>query len=117
MNIQNLNCLIDLHLHLDGSLPLHTVKELAEQGYDKYNIGITYPYVLAAPEGFSLDENAVYKVVICGASDEVKKEGNIEDSGIVGIEAAKEYFSQFEAFSAKDIAWKEISFDEASAGK
>ena len=30
-NIQNLNCLIDLHLHLDGSLPLHTVKELAEQ--------------------------------------------------------------------------------------
>ena len=31
MNIQNLNCLIDLHLHLDGSLPLHTVKELAEQ--------------------------------------------------------------------------------------
>ena len=93
------------------------VKELAEQGYDKYNIGITYPYVLAAPEGFSLDENAVYKVVICGASDEVKKEGNIEDSGIVGIEAAKEYFSQFEAFSAKDIAWKEISFDEASAGK
>lgn len=55
--------------------------------------------------------------MICGASDEVKKEGNIEDSGIVGIEAAKEYFSQFEAFSAKDIAWKEISFDEASAGK
>ena len=31
MNIQNLNCLIDLHLHLDGSLPLHTLKELAEQ--------------------------------------------------------------------------------------
>lgn len=93
------------------------VKELAEQGYDKYNIGITYPYVLAAPEGFLLDENATYKVVICGASDEVKKEGNIEDSGIVGIEAAKEYFSQFEAFSAKDIAWKESSFDEASSGK
>ena len=78
---------------------------------------ITYPYVLAAPEGFLLDENATYKVVICGASDEVKKEGNIEDSGIVGIEASKEYFSQFEAFSAKDIAWKKISFDEASSDK
>ena len=76
-----------------------------------YNIGITYPYVLAAPEGFSLDENAVYKVVICGASDEVREEGNIEDSGIVGIEAAKEYFSQFETFSAEDIAWQKISFD------
>ena len=45
------------------------------------------------------------------------KEGNIEDSGIVGIEAAKEYFSQFEEYSTKDIAWKEISFDEASSGK
>ena len=36
MNIQNLNCLIDLHLHLDGSLPLHTVKELA----DKYQVSL-----------------------------------------------------------------------------
>lgn len=31
MNIKNLNCFIDLHLHLDGSLPFQTVKELAGQ--------------------------------------------------------------------------------------
>lgn len=33
MNMKNLNCFIDLHLHLDGSLSVDTVKELArEQG-------------------------------------------------------------------------------------
>lgn len=31
MNIKNLNCFVDLHLHLDGSLSLSTVKMLAKQ--------------------------------------------------------------------------------------
>ena len=40
------------------------------------------------------------------ATDEVKREGDIQDSGIVGMDAAKEYFSRFDTFSAKDIDWK-----------
>lgn len=82
------------------------IRELMESGYDKYGTGETYPYVMSAPEGFALEDDMTYKVAICGATDEVKREGDIQDSGIVGMDAAKEYFSRFDTFSAKDIDWK-----------
>ena len=82
------------------------IRELMESGYDKYGTGETYPYVMSVPEGFALEDDRTYKVAICGATDEVKQEGDIQDSGIVGMDAAKAYFSRFDTFSAKDIDWK-----------
>ena len=53
-----------------------------------------------------LDDNTTYTIPICGASEAVQAEGNMHDSGIVGLEAARAWFSQFETLSAKDIVWE-----------
>ena len=82
------------------------IKELAETGYDKFGDGEhLFPYTLVMPDGFTLDDAATYTVAICGASDAVQEEGNIQDTGIVGLDVARDYLSQFETFSAKDIVW------------
>ena len=82
------------------------IKELAETGYDRNGNGDTFPYVLVMPEGFNLDDDATYVVVVCGVTDEVAKEGNLTDTGIVGLTAMEEYLGQFETLSPKDIKWK-----------
>ena len=82
------------------------IKELAEQGYDREGDGLVYPYTLVTKDGIELEDDTTYTVAICGATEDVQKEGNIQDSGILGLDAAKEYFSQFESLSKKDIVWK-----------
>ena len=82
------------------------IKELAQKGYDRNDTGILYPYALVTKEGMELKDDATYKVAICGAAPEVQEEGNIQDSGVVGLDAAKEYFAQFETLSRKDIVWE-----------
>lgn len=80
------------------------IKELVEKGYDKS--GYNYPYELVTPEGMTVDDNTTYTVAICGVTDEVAKEGNLTDTGILGLTAAQAYFSQFETLSKKDIRWE-----------
>ena len=82
------------------------IKELAEKGYVREDDGMIYPYALVTKEGMELEDDTTYTAAICGATEEVQKEGNIQDSGILGLDAAKEYFSQFESLSKKDIVWK-----------
>lgn len=82
------------------------IKELAETGYDRNGNGDTFPYVLVTPDGFELDDNTTYTVAICGVTDEVAKEGNLTDTGIVGLTAMEEYLSQFETLSPEDIVWE-----------
>lgn len=82
------------------------IKELAKQGYDRENEGRCYPYAFVTKEGTELKDDVTYTVAICGATEKVQKEGNIQDSGILGLDAAKEYFSQFKSLSKKDIIWK-----------
>lgn len=82
------------------------IKELVETGYDRNGNGDTFPYVLVTPEGFDLDDDTTYTIVICGVTDEVAKEGNLTDTGIVGLTAMEEYLSQFETLSSEDIKWE-----------
>lgn len=82
------------------------IRELAEKGYDFYGNGDTFPYLLVTKEGTLLDDNTTYCVAVCGVTDAVKEEGNIQDSGVKGLDAMREYFSRFETFSAKDIIWE-----------
>ena len=83
------------------------IKELAETGFDFYNDGsVLFPYVLVTKGGKELDDNTTYTIPICGASEAVQTEGNLQDSGIVGLDAAKAWFSQFETLSPKDIVWE-----------
>lgn len=82
------------------------IKELAKTGYDMYGNGNTFPYVFVTKDGAELDDNKEYTIPVCGATDDVQKEGNIQDSGVIGLDAAKEYLSQFETLSPDDIVWE-----------
>ena len=84
------------------------IAELLEEGYDKYGDGVhEFPYTLVAPDGFSLEDDETYTAVICGASDAVQEEGNIQDTGLVGLTVAEEYLSQFDTVSPADIVWEQ----------
>ena len=82
------------------------VKELLKSGYDRNGNGRTFPYVLVTPENFEIKDSDTYTVTICGVTEDVAKEGNLTDTGILGLKAAEAYFSQFESFSTEDIVWK-----------
>ncbi|MBU5678992.1 ABC transporter substrate-binding protein [Blautia sp. MSJ-9] len=82
------------------------IKELMQTGYERSGNSVAFPYVLAAKDGMEFKDDTTYTIVICGATDEVQEEGNIQDSGVLGLDAAKEYLSQFETLSAKDIVWE-----------
>ena len=79
------------------------IKELAETGFELE--GNAFPYVMSAPEGMEMKDDQTYTVAICGLTDEVSEEGNLTDTGILGLTAAEDYLGQFDTFSAKDIVW------------
>ena len=83
------------------------IKELAASGYDYYGNGNTFPYVLVTKDGMELDDNTTYTVPVCGVTEAVEKEGGgLQDSGVLGLDAARAYVSKFETLSAKDIIWE-----------
>ena len=57
------------------------------------------------PDGFSLEADKTYTVVICGVSAAVKEEGNEQDTGIVGLTAMQEYLERYDTFTPADITW------------
>ena len=82
------------------------IKELVETGYERSGNSVTFPYVFVTKDGTELEDSKTYTVVICGATDEVKEEGNIKDSGVLGLEALENYLKQFKTLSKKDIVWE-----------
>ena len=82
------------------------VKELAEEGYNKDNLGLFYPYSLITPDGFEIEDDKTYTVVITGVTDDVAKEGNLTDTGVLGLTAMQEYFSRFKTYSKADLKWE-----------
>ena len=65
-----------------------------------------FPYELVKPDSLTLQDEAVYTVVIAGVTDRVAEEGGLTDTGILGLAAARDYLSQFETFSRNDIFWE-----------
>ena len=83
------------------------IKKLAETGFDNYGNGDPFSYVLVTKGGMELDDNAIYTIPVCGVTNEIAEEaGGLQDSGVLGLEAARSYFSQFETLSTKDIVWE-----------
>ncbi len=80
------------------------IRELAETGYERE--GLTFPYQMVTPEGMKLEDDATYTVAVCGVTDEVAAEGNLTDTGILGLDAMKEYLSQFETLSKDNLIWE-----------
>ena len=71
------------------------IKELAAAGYDAYGNGNPFPYVLVTKGGMELDDDTTYTIPVCGATEEVAEAaGGFTDSGVFGLDAAREYLSQ-----------------------
>lgn len=87
-------------------LPGKRIKELVETGYNYQEGGLYYPYQMIVRKNFDMKEDTVYTVVICGTTDAIREEGSVQDTGILGLTAMKDYLSQFDTFSAKDINWE-----------
>ena len=82
------------------------IQELLESGYDRNGDGCTYPYQLVAPEGFELEDDTTYTAAICGAAEDVAEEGKIQDTGILGLDAVREYVGQFDVLTKSDLVWE-----------
>ena len=72
------------------------IRKLCEEGYDAAGTGNTYPYVLV--QDIELEEDKTYQAAICGADENL----TLHDSGIVGMDAAKAFFSKFTTLSEAD---------------
>lgn len=81
------------------------IKEIAQNGYDREGNGVVFPYELVTPDGFEIDDNKTYTVAVAGITEEVEKEGNLTDSGVMGLEAARNYLKQFDKLTENDIVW------------
>ena len=62
--------------------------------------------MLVAPEGFELDDAAEYTVYFAGIAEEVAAESEMQDSGIVGLEAMEAYLDRVEVTKPADILWE-----------
>ena len=86
------------------SLTGKQIKDLHKEGYDAVGTGNNYPYVLVSPT--ELEDDKTYQVAISGISEKLASETEVTDSGIVGLDAAKEFFGQFKTLSEADAEWK-----------
>ena len=82
------------------------INELLESGYDRNGDGRTYPYQFVAPENLKLEDDTSYTVAICGVTEDVAEEGKIQDTGILGLDAVREYVGQFDTLSKSDLVWE-----------
>ena len=80
------------------------IQDLYKEGYDAAGTGNNYSYVLVSPAG--LEDDKTYQVAISGISEKLAAETEVTDSGIVGMDAAKEFFGKFESLSEADAEWK-----------
>ncbi len=83
------------------------IRELAQDGYDRNGDGNTFPYELVTPQGFEIQDTVTYTVAVCGVTEEIAQEGKLTDTGILGLTAAQDFFSQYDTFSTKDIVWEQ----------
>ena len=82
------------------------IKELVESGYDRNGEGYIYPYQLVTPENFELKDEDTYTAAICGVTEETAEEGKIQDTGILGLDAVREYVGQFDTLTKNDLVWE-----------
>ena len=82
------------------------IKELAQIGFERFHLDETYPYVLVTKDGFEIDDDTIYKIVVSAATTEVGEECGIEDTGIIGLKAVEEYLSNYDTISGNNLKWE-----------
>ena len=87
------------------------IKEYAEKGYciERDGKSAVFPYVLTVKGNMELDDAAEYQVAVCGADEQMQTEGNIQDSGVEGLEACKKFFTDrnYPPMSDELLQWSE----------
>lgn len=79
------------------------IKQLAEEGFDLFADENPFPYVLTTTRVEKLDDMQKYKVVICGYTDKVRNDGNMQDSGISGMDALRHYLTELGTVTKSNI--------------
>lgn len=79
---------------------------MAKEGCDLNGNGYPYPYVLLTKDGTDLEDEKEYTVVICGFLKGMEDELNQQDTGIVGLDAAKEYLKNVKEVSP--VRWMTV---------
>ena len=69
------------------------IKQLAEEGFDLFDDGKPFPYVLTITDDAELDDMREYTVVICGYTEKVKDSGGIQDTKVCGMDALRDYLT------------------------
>ena len=77
------------------------IKEIAQTGYDRTGDGNCYPYELVALNGEELADDETYKVAIAGVTSDIAKEGKIKDSGVLGLQAMRDFVSQYDELTTQ----------------
>lgn len=70
------------------------IQQLAEEGYDLFGDGNSFPYVLTINENQELDKMEKYEMVICGCTKNVANAGDIRDTQISGMDALRNYLTK-----------------------
>lgn len=86
-------------LELSGS----EIAEMAAQGADTRGTGYKYPYVLLTADGQPLEDGRAYTVVVCGYDQDKQDTLGLTDTGIVGLDAAKEYLLEVGTVSSATL--------------
>lgn len=84
-------------MDLEGS----EIKKIVAKGLDIYGEGYYYPYLLITKDGAPLEDDQVYTLVFNGLNDEEYEYYPVEDTGILGLDVAKEYFKKVGEVSTK----------------
>ena len=88
---------------LTGEFTGEEIMAMVEQGCDTRGTGYHYPYVLLTADGEDLEDDETYTVVLCGYNKEEKETLGLTDTGIVGLDAAKEYLLQVKEVSTATL--------------
>ena len=79
------------------------IKQMAAEGCDTRGTGFHFPYVLLTKDGKLPEDDTIYKVVLCGYNKSEKETLGITDTGIVGLDAAKDYLLKVKEVSSKTL--------------
>ena len=79
------------------------IHEIEAAGFDQNQNGDPYPYVLVTRPGLALEDTLTYTVAYAGLDAAIAEANTPQDSGVLGLDAAKAYFKQVGSISPRSL--------------
>lgn len=80
------------------------IKQLSAKGFDLFNDGNPFPYVLITDGNEELADMREYTVIMCGYTEELKNSDSMYDTQICGMDAIRDYLTRLGTVSKSSIA-------------